>query len=56
MTDKRDHAAEAYFAVVPLLESAVIAPARRHELEKLRCQLEQEMLAELHRPGDIAAG
>lgn len=55
MTNERDHTAEAYFAVVGLLESAIISPVRRHELEKLREKLEKEMAAELNKSGDIAA-
>jgi hypothetical protein len=55
MTNERDHTAEAYFAVVGLLESAIISPVRRHELEKLREKLEKEMAAELDKSGDIAA-
>jgi hypothetical protein len=55
MTNERDHTAEAYFAIVALLESPIISPTRRHELETLRDKLEKEMAAQLNQSGDVAA-
>ena len=55
MTNQRDHTAEAYFAVVALMESTVISPEKKRELERLRRKLEQEMVAELDNSCDIAA-
>jgi uncharacterized protein involved in response to NO len=45
-----DQKAVAYFAIVGLLESRIISPATRRQLERLRDKLEQEMAAD-----DIAA-
>jgi hypothetical protein len=49
MTAERDHIAEAYYAIVALLESRIISPATRLELEKLRHKLEGEMAVELNK-------
>jgi hypothetical protein len=55
MTSERDHTAEAYFAIFALLESPIISPDRRRELQGLRHKLEKEMMAELHKCTDIPA-
>jgi hypothetical protein len=49
MSMERDHTAEAYFAIVALLESPIISPATRRELEKLSERLEKEMAADLNK-------
>jgi hypothetical protein len=55
MTKERDHTAEAYFAVVGLLESAIISPISRRQLEVLRDKLVEQMAVERNKGGDIAA-
>ena len=55
MTKGRDQTAEAYFAVVGLLESAINSPINRRQLERLRDKLVEQMLAELNKSGDIAS-
>lgn len=55
MTTKRDHIAESYYAVVALLESRIISPATRHQLEIFQAYLEKEIADELNNSGDIAA-
>jgi len=55
MTNERDHIAEAYHAIVALLESRIISSITRRQLEIFRQHLEQEMAAELNESGDIAA-
>jgi len=55
MTSKRDYTAEAYFAVIALLESPLLSSERRRELERLRERLEKEMMTELNKSDGIAA-
>jgi hypothetical protein len=50
-----DQKAVAYFAIVALLESRIISPATRLQLEELRDKLEQEMLAEANKSLNAAA-
>jgi hypothetical protein len=52
VTAGRDHIAAAYFAIVALLQSPIISPATRRQLEILRDKLEGEMAADLN--SDIA--
>ena len=46
MTVVGDQKAIAYFAIVGLLESRIISPATRRQLEELHDKLEKEMAAE----------
>lgn len=55
MTKERDQTAEAYFAVVGLLESAINSPINRRQLEILRDKLVEQMAVERNKSGDIAA-
>ena len=50
-----DQKAVAYFAIVGLLESRIISPATRHQLEKLHDILEKELAPEANKPLDAAA-
>ena len=55
MSTQRDHTAEAYFAIVALLESSITSPATRRQIEIFRDHLEKEMARELNQSSDIAA-
>jgi hypothetical protein len=50
-----DQKAVAYFAIVGLLESRIISPATRRQLEKLHDKLQQEMIAEANKSLNAAA-
>jgi hypothetical protein len=50
-----DQQAVAYFAIVALLESRIISPATRRQLEELRDKLEEEMAAEDNKSHNAAA-
>jgi hypothetical protein len=55
MTTSRDHIAEAYYAVVALLESRIISLATRHQLEVFQVYLEKELAEELNKSYNAAA-
>jgi hypothetical protein len=50
-----DEKAVAYFAIVALLESRIISPGTRRQLEKFRDKLEKEMIAEANKSLNAAA-
>jgi hypothetical protein len=50
-----DQKAVAYFAIVGLLESRIISPATRRQLEELRDRLEKELAAEANKSLNAAA-
>ena len=54
MSTQRDHTAEAYFAIVALLESSITSPVTRRQIEIFRDHLEK-MARELNQSSDIAA-
>jgi len=55
MTTSRDHIAEAYKAIVALLESRIISLGTRRQLEVFRVYLEKELAEELNKSHNAAA-
>ena len=55
MTSQRDQKAAAYSAIIGLLESRIISPTTRQELERLRDEIEKEIVDELNKSKQAAA-